>query len=115
MATQSSTVQFGMLPAGPPTHESKYSNLSLKYMFLKLSSTGASGTSDLRSKVRERWLKDLFDRADKDNSETLDLKEVLRMMNELNVGVSEKQLKKQFKVLVVYIHRTVNIQLGSYM
>ncbi len=59
---------------------------------------GSSDKGDERSKVRERWLKDLFDRADKDNSGTLDLKEVLRLMNELNVGVSQKQLKKQFKV-----------------
>ncbi|XP_064396880.1 1-phosphatidylinositol 4,5-bisphosphate phosphodiesterase delta-1-like isoform X2 [Halichondria panicea] len=62
-----------------------------------LRQTSSSDKGDERSKVRERWLKDLFDRADKDNSGTLDLKEVLRLMNELNVGVSQKQLKKQFK------------------
>ncbi len=62
---------------------------------------GSSGGKDTRSKVRDRWLKDLFDDADKDNSGTLDLKEVLRMMHELNVGVSSKVLKKKFKVIIL--------------
>lgn len=50
------------------------------------------------SKIRERWLRDLFDEADKNGDGTLDLKEVVQMMKSLNVGVSKKVIKKMFKV-----------------
>lgn len=50
------------------------------------------------TKIRDRWLKDLFDTADKNGDGTLDLKEVLQMMKTLNVGVSKKVVKKMFKV-----------------
>ena len=61
--------------------------------FLPLESAGASS-----SVVRSRWLRDLFESADKDSSGTLTVKEVLALMNELNVGVSKKILKNMFKV-----------------
>ena len=38
------------------------------------------------TRVRERWLKDMFDEADKNGDGTLDLKEVVQMMKLLNVG-----------------------------
>ena len=50
------------------------------------------------TRVRERWLKDMFDEADKNGDGTLDLKEVVQMMKLLNVGVSKKVIKKMFKV-----------------
>ena len=52
------------------------------------------------TKIRDRWLKDLFDSADKNGDGTLDVKEVLQMMKTLNVGVSKKVVKKMFKVRV---------------
>ena len=48
--------------------------------------------------MRERWLKDLFEEADKSGDGALDIKEVLQMMHRLNVGVSSKVLKQKFKV-----------------
>ncbi len=48
--------------------------------------------------VRSRWLRDLFESADKDSSGTLTIKEVSALMNELNVSMSKKILKKMFKV-----------------
>lgn len=48
--------------------------------------------------VRSRWLRDLFEAADKDSSGTLTVKEVLALMHELNVGTSKKILTKKFKV-----------------
>ncbi len=50
------------------------------------------------SVVRSRWLRDMFEGADKDNSGTLTMKEVLALMHDLNVGVSKKILKRMFKV-----------------
>lgn len=50
------------------------------------------------SVVRSRWLRDLFESADKDSSGTLTMKEVLALVNVLNVSVSKKILKKMFKV-----------------
>lgn len=50
------------------------------------------------TKVRDRWLQELFDGADKNGDGTLDLKEVVQMMKSLNVGVSKKAIKKMFKV-----------------
>lgn len=58
----------------------------------------AAEGGDTRSKVRERWLKDLFEDADKSGDGVLDIKEVLQMMHKLNVGVSTKVLKQKFKV-----------------
>ena len=48
--------------------------------------------------VRARWLRDLFESADKDSSGTLTMKEVVALMDDLNVSVSKKILKKMFKV-----------------
>ena len=48
--------------------------------------------------VRSRWLRDLFEGADKDSSGTLTVKEVMSLMDELNVGVSKKIVKRMFKV-----------------
>ena len=45
-----------------------------------------------------RWLRALFDEADVNGDGTLDLKEIIRMMKRLNVGISQKILKKKFKV-----------------
>ena len=45
-----------------------------------------------------RWLRTLFDEADVNGDGTLDLKEIIRMMKRLNVGISQKILKKKFKV-----------------
>ena len=50
------------------------------------------------TKVRDKWLRDQFDGADKNGDGTLDLKEVVQMMKSLNVGVSKKVIKKMFKV-----------------
>ena len=68
---------------------------------------------DVRSKVRERWLKDLFDGADKDSSGTLDVKEVLSMMHRLNVGVSSKEIKRKFKVCTVALSNSPRGQSAS--
>ena len=57
-----------------------------------------SAEDKFSTKIRDRWLKDLFDSADKNGDGTLDLKEVLQMMKTLNVGVSKKVVKKMFKV-----------------
>ena len=45
-----------------------------------------------------RWLRDLFEDADKNGDGTLDLKEVVVMLRQLNVGVSKKVIKKKFEV-----------------
>ena len=47
---------------------------------------------------RIRWLRNLFEEADSNSDGTLDIKEVLRMMRSLNVGISNKILKQKFKV-----------------
>ena len=46
-----------------------------------------------------RWLRKLFNEADLNGDGTLDLKEVVRLMKKLNVGVSSKILKEKFKVV----------------
>ena len=58
--------------------------------------SASGGTSS--SAVRTRWLKDLFDVADKDCSGTLTMEEVRDLMNELNVGISKKVIANMFKV-----------------
>ena len=45
-----------------------------------------------------RWLRDLFEDADRNGDGTLDLKEVIAMLRRLNVGVSKKVIKQKFKV-----------------
>lgn len=50
------------------------------------------------TKIRDRWLQDMFSDADKNGDGTLDLKEVLQMLRSLNVGVSKKVVKQMFKV-----------------
>ena len=50
-----------------------------------------------------RWLRDLFEEADKNGDGTLDLKEVLRIMQQLNIGISKKVLKQKFKVSHVMV------------
>ena len=40
----------------------------------------------------------MFEEADKNGDGTLDLKEVLRIMQQLNIGISKKVLKQKFKV-----------------
>ena len=64
---------------------------------INIRDTAESGASS-SSVVRSRWLKDLFESADKDSSGTLTVKEVMGLMNELNVGISKKILKRMFKV-----------------
>ena len=71
--------------------------LRLIALLLFTQSTASEG-GDTRSKVRERWLKDLFEEADKSGDGFLDVKEVLQMMHRLNVGISSKVLKQKFKV-----------------
>lgn len=48
--------------------------------------------------THSRWLRNLFEEADSNSDGTLDIKEVLRMMRSLNVGISNKILKQKFKV-----------------
>ena len=48
--------------------------------------------------IHTRWLRDLFEEADKNGDGTLDMKEVLRIMQQLNIGISKKVLKQKFKV-----------------
>ena len=50
------------------------------------------------TRVRNRWLQDLFNEADVNGDGTLDLKEVVNMMRKLNVGISKKVLRQKFKV-----------------
>ena len=45
-----------------------------------------------------RWLRDLFEEADRNGDGTLDLKEVVAMLRRLNVGVSKKVIKRKFEV-----------------
>ena len=40
----------------------------------------------------------MFEEADKNGDGTLDMKEVLRIMQRLNIGISKKVLKQKFKV-----------------
>ena len=40
----------------------------------------------------------MFEEADKNGDGTLDMKEVLRIMQQLNIGISKKVLKQKFKV-----------------
>ena len=47
-----------------------------------------------------RWLRDLFEDADRNGDGTLDLKEVIAMLRRLNVGVSKKVIKRKFEVSV---------------
>ena len=68
-----------------------------------------SAEDKFSTKIRDRWLKDLFDSADKNGDGTLDLKEVLQMMKTLNVGVSKKVVKKMFKVRVHRSGYTVHV------
>ena len=62
------------------------------------SSLAGHGSS---STVRSHWLRDLFETADKDSSGLLSVKEVLVLMNELNLATSKKILSKKFKVSVL--------------
>ena len=48
--------------------------------------------------VTPRWLRDLFEDADKNRDGTLDLKEVVAMLRRLNVGVSKSVIKRKFEV-----------------
>ena len=48
--------------------------------------------------VNPRWLRDLFEDADKNGDGTLDLKEVVAMLRRLNVGVSKRVIKRKFEV-----------------
>ena len=50
--------------------------------------------------MRYRWLRDLFETADKDGSGSLSVKEVLNLMKELNVSINKKLLKLKFKVRI---------------
>lgn len=54
--------------------------------------------SGFSTQVRSRWLRDLFESADRDGSGSLSVKEVLTMMKELNVNINKKVLKQKFKV-----------------
>jgi len=65
--------------------------------FKKIHVPGESGTS---TETRYRWLRDLFETADKDSSGSLSVKEVLNLMKELNVNINKKLLKQKFKVRV---------------
>jgi len=44
-----------------------------------------------------RWLKDMFHQYDVDNSGTLNFKEIVKLMNYLNAGISKSSAKKLFK------------------
>ena len=48
-----------------------------------------------------RYIKGLFEAADKNNDGTLDFSEIIKLMKQLNVGLSKRVLKKKFKVLCV--------------
>ena len=56
--------------------------------------------TSLFSSLTLRWLRDLFEDADRNGDGTLDLKEVIAMMRRLNVGVSKKIIKRKFEVSV---------------
>ena len=69
-----------------------------------LASAGATS-----SVVRSRWLRDLFEGADKDSSGTLTVKEVMSLMDTLNVGVSMKIVKRMFKVCLRLLMREYEV------
>ena len=45
-----------------------------------------------------RYIKGLFETADRNNDGTLDFSEIIKLMKQLNVGLSKRVLKKKFKV-----------------
>ena len=45
-----------------------------------------------------RWLRELFEEADRNGDGTLDLREVVVILRRLNVGVSKKVIRQKFKV-----------------
>jgi len=45
-----------------------------------------------------RYIKSLFESADRNNDGTLDFSEIVKLMKQLNVGLSKRVLKKKFKV-----------------
>lgn len=81
-----------------PYPVSHLKHLSLLSLLLPPSLLCADSVGATSSVVRSRWLRDLFESADKDSSGTLTMKEVLALVNVLNVSVSKKILKKMFKV-----------------
>jgi Ca2+-binding EF-hand superfamily protein len=56
-----------------------------------------TGVTDDTNEHRKKWLRFLFDEADENGDGTLDLKEIIQMMKRLNVGVSNKIIKRKFK------------------
>ena len=48
--------------------------------------------------IIHRYIKGLFETADRNNDGTLDFSEIIKLMKQLNVGLSKRVLKKKFKV-----------------
>ena len=45
-----------------------------------------------------RWLEHIFEAADKNGDDTLDLKEIIKLAKELNMGFSKRDIEKMFQV-----------------
>jgi Ca2+-binding EF-hand superfamily protein len=44
-----------------------------------------------------------WDRADKDKSGSLSFKEIMRLLGKLNLKMKEKEAKKRFRAILLYI------------
>ena len=61
-----------------------------------------------------RYIKGLFETADRNNDGTLDFSEIIKLMKQLNVGLSKRVLKKKFKVSSTIVNKCVCVRVCVY-
>lgn len=51
--------------------------------------------------VHCRWLEHIFQAADKNGDDTLDLKEIIKLAKELNMGFTKRNIENMFEVRIL--------------
>lgn len=80
----------------PGPDEFKFWTNGLKYLLSVVGSELRSAAGEKYSEIRKRWLKEMWDLADKNKDNQLDIKEIENLLHVINAKVSSKELKKRF-------------------
>ncbi|KJE88621.1 phospholipase C-eta2 [Capsaspora owczarzaki ATCC 30864] len=76
--------------------EFKFWTEGLRYMSSVVGKQVAVAAGEKHAERRKRWLKEMWNMADKNKDNQLDMKEISQLLHVLNAKVSNKELKKRF-------------------